>query len=184
MSAGSLTRTFSVRSGSSLSQTAQPSSISTSPQRVTCGMPRKAAMMGPGLGGLGVGGVAAADQQVVVAELLGRLGERIARGQRVGAAEGAVGEQRGFVAAHGQRLLERLLGLRRTHRDRSHGAAVRLAQPQRRLHGVGVEGLSMLLTPSRQRFPVLGSSLTSSVSGTCFTNTIIFILTSRPSSRR
>ena len=45
-------------------------------------------------------------------------------------------------------------------------------------------GLSMLLTPSRQRFPVLGSSLTSSVSGTCFTNTIIFILTSRPSSRR
>lgn len=102
-------------------------------------------MMGPVWGGLGVGGVAAADQQVVVAELLGRLGERIARGQRVGAAEGAVGEQRGFVAAHGQRLLEHVVRLRGAHADGNYAAAVLLLEPERRLHSVGVKGVHYAL---------------------------------------
>ena len=36
-------------------------------------------------------------------------------------------------------------------------------------------GLSLLATPSRMMLPVFGSSFTSSVSGTCLTNTRIFI---------
>ena len=83
--------------------------------------------------------MAAADQQVIVADLLRSLGQGVARGQSVRAAEGAVRQKGGFVAAHRQGLLQNVVRLRGTHAHGDYAAAVFLLQAQRRLHGVRVQ---------------------------------------------
>lgn len=157
--AGSLTRTFSVLSGSRRSQRAQPSSISTSPQRVTWGDPQEGGDDGSCLGRLGVRGVAAADEQVVSAELFRGLCQRIARSQRVRAAESAVREQRRLVAAHGQRLFEHLVRLGRPHAHGRHRAAVLFLETQRRLQGVGVKRVHYALHALALQIAGLGVKL-------------------------
>src|SRR5213078_1929214 len=71
--------------------------------------------------------------------LLERERERARRADRVRAREDAVREQDAAVGAERQALAERLLGLRRPHRDHDDLAAGRRTQRDRVLHGIDVE---------------------------------------------
>ena len=93
------------------------------------------------LGSVAVDRLPAAEHEVARAELLDRSGERIARGQRVGAGKGAVGQQHDFVGAAVQRFAQHLGRGRRAHREDGHPAAVALLETQRFLEGVQVFGI-------------------------------------------
>ena len=101
-------------------------------------------MLGNGgrrLAGVAVNGLLAAQHHVEGAELFQRLGEDIAGGIGVGAAEGSVRDQIGVVGAHGQRFPQDDLGLGRPHGDDGDLAAVLILQLQRRFHGIHVKGI-------------------------------------------
>ena len=89
---------------------------------------------GADLGGVAVDGLLAGEDDVGraegLADLADRLGERIGRGQRVGAREEAVGEQDGAVGADRQRLAQRIGRHRRAHGQHGHFAADLVAKAQ------------------------------------------------------
>ena len=105
------------------------------------------------LGGVAVDRLAAAEHEVGGAELLDRAGERVARGQRVGAGERPVGEQDDLVGAAVQRLAQHLGRGRRAHGEHGHAAAVAVLEAQRLFEGVQVFGVE----DRRQRRPVDGA---------------------------
>ena len=70
---------------------------------------------GTGLCRISVNRVASEQQQVIVADLLGRLCQSVSGSKGVGAAECAVREQISLVTAQSKSLFEHILGLRGTH---------------------------------------------------------------------
>jgi len=95
----------------------------------------------PDLGGVAVDRLAAAEHEVEGADLLDRLRQGVAGGQRVGAGEGLVGQQDHLVGAAVQRLAQHGDGGRRAHRDDGHAAAVAVLELERLLEGVEVLGV-------------------------------------------
>ena len=83
--------------------------------------------------------MAAEDEQVKAAYLLRGLGEDVGGGQRVRAAEGAVGKQIALVAAERHGLFQHVRRLGRAHGDGGYRSAVRCLQLHRRLYGVQIQ---------------------------------------------
>ena len=91
----------------------------------------------PHLGGVAVDGLAAADDEVNVADLLDGRGQGVARGQRVCSGEEAVGEQPAGVGAAVEAFTYDFTGTRWTHGQQSHrGAGVLLFDAERLLQGI------------------------------------------------
>ena len=90
------------------------------------------------LRGIAVGSLLAAEDQVKIAHGLNGLGERVAGGQHVCAAQTAIGKDIALVRAHHIRLAHDGLRLRRAHRAHNHLAANRLAQTERSFQRVQI----------------------------------------------
>ena len=182
--AGSFTRTVWRTEPSSLSQRAQPSSTSSADTSVTWGISRKAAVAGP-VWAVSPSTAWRPKMRRSKPPIFSAAFDRTYEVASVSAPPKARSESR---YASSQPMASAFLSASSACGGPIVTAATVPPCVSRSCSAASTalasRGLSMLLTPSRQRFPVLGSSLTSSVSGTCFTNTIIFMLTSRPSSRR
>ena len=102
----------------------------------------------PDLGGVAVGRLLAAEEQVELAEPAHPLREGVARGEHVRAAEPPVGEEHPLVRAHGVGLADDRLGLRRPHADDRHLPAAPLPQAQGGLERVEVVGVHLGIHPA------------------------------------
>ena len=86
------------------------------------------------------------EQDQVRALALERLRQRIARGNEVGSCRRFVADEDRPVRAHRQSLAQRVLGLRRPHRDEDDFAlSGRILQPEGLLDRIGVEGVQRTL---------------------------------------
>ena len=93
------------------------------------------------MGRVTVDRVAAEQQPIVIADLLCGLCEGVSGSEGICAAECTVGQQICLIAAESKSLLEHILGLGRSHADRSDGAAVLFFKLHRSLYCVCVEGV-------------------------------------------
>ena len=96
------------------------------------------------LAGLAVGRAPPEEQQIKRPQRLGCGAQRAGGRQRVGAGAGRVAQQRRMIDAARNQLAQRALGARRSHAQRGHLAAVRVAQAQRQLDGGFVRGVEHL----------------------------------------
>ena len=89
-----------------------------------------------------VDSLAAANHEVGHADLLNRLAQCVARGERIGTGKGAVGEQHAAIGSAIQSFADNVCGAGRSHRENGNRrAGVLVFEAQRLLEGVEVFGV-------------------------------------------
>ena len=106
----------------------------------------------PDLGGVAVDGLAAAEDQIDLADLLRAAGERIACRKGIGSGERAVGHQNRFIRTAVKRLPENLGGSRHSHRGNHHADAVTVFELQGQFQRIQI----LRIEDRRERGPVHG----------------------------
>ena len=95
------------------------------------------------LGSIAVGGLLAAEDQVVLTALADALGQSVGGGQHIGAGEFPVRQDGAASNAHTHGLFNDSLGLGRAHGNGIHRAAKTLCQRQCHFDGVKIVGVDL-----------------------------------------